>query len=239
MKNSKADNILRPIMPSFKFLKLLAPILFLNPLHNDNCSVVSSAPSYAYNQTLSDKVLYDICIVSGTNGSPINKHPKLEPRHSSSSVKSLKNVSLTPPPVLPPKTRKLQGPGTVTLASASGHVQAGPGVPGPAGTTGSDTGEHNNTTKRQQHQLLAATESFVDDGVSVVRIGTGINRSMSNVGSRVRTRVPKPVRRSKSHLTGKYVTNITHGGSVTLVSLNNQDDVVREFQPIDPDITPR
>ena len=141
--------------------------------------------------------------------------------------------------MLPPKTRKLQGPGTVTLAS-------GPGVPGPAGTslatTGSDTvttGEHN-TTKRQQHQLLQpAQESFVDDGVSVVRIGTGINRSMSNVGSRVRTRVPKPVRRSKSHLTGKYVTNITHGGSVTLVSLNNQDDVVREFQPIDPDITPR
>lgn len=80
--------------------------------------------------------------------------------------------------------------------------------------------------------------------MSVVRIGPGVTRSVSSVaGSRpVRTRVVKPLRRSKSHLTGsRGVTNITHGGSVTLVSLNNQDEsgLSREFQPIEPDLSPR
>ena len=116
-------------------------------------------------------------------------------------------------------------------------------------TTGDTSENRNNNTKRQQqlHQLPSEQpekstnnlETFVDTGVSVVRIGSGINRSVSNVGTRLRTRVPKPVRRSKSHLTGgKYVTNITHGGSVTLVSLNSQDQA-REFQPIEPDTTTR
>ena len=116
-------------------------------------------------------------------------------------------------------------------------------------TTGDTSENRNNNTKRQQqlHQLNSEQpekstnnlETFVDTGVSVVRIGSGINRSVSNVGTRLRTRVPKPVRRSKSHLTGgKYVTNITHGGSVTLVRLNSQDQA-REFQPIEPDTTTR
>lgn len=105
-------------------------------------------------------------------------------------------------------------------------------------------GELNNTTKRQQlNQSLSESEDTFE-GVSVVRIGgaTGIHRSQSNVGTNLRSRVSKPVRRSKSHLQGggKYVTSITHGGSVTLVSLNNQDnDVSRQFKPIDPDISNR
>ena len=187
----------------------------------------------------------------GDQGSPLQKHPKLEARLSGASLSSSssKTMSLTPPPVLPPKTRKLV---------SGGQAGAGAGSGGAAQqqTAQQASSSGNNTTKRQ-HQLLlqqkgSNQETFVDDGVSVsvVRIGpgsgSGINRSVSSVGtigSRARTRVPKPVRRSKSHLTGggnsKYVTNITHGGSVTLVSLNNQDDIVREFQPIDPDITPR
>ena len=211
---------------------------------------------------MSNVTMFNVTGTSGSNGSPIYKHPKLEPRLSSSSVKSIKNVNMTPPPVLPPKTRKLQsGTGLQTagqvVQTSERQVTTTNGAVGTGATsaTGSSSGEHNIT--KRQHQLLlqqkgSNQETFVDDGVSVsvVRIGpgsgSGINRSVSSVGtigSRARTRVPKPVRRSKSHLTGggnsKYVTNITHGGSVTLVSLNNQDDVVREFQPIDPDITPR
>ena len=76
----------------------------------------------------------------------------------------------------------------------------------------------------------------------MVRIGA-LNRSLSSV-ARLSNKVTKPVRRSKSHLPAggrnKFVTSITHGGSVTLVSLNDQQDPEsREFQPIDPDITPR
>ena len=211
---------------------------------------------------MSNVTMFNVTGTSGSNGSPINKHPKLEPRLSSSSVKSIKNVNMTPPPVLPPKTRKLQsGIGLQTVGqvvqTSDRQVTTTNGAlgTGASSATGSSSGEQNIT--KRQHQLLlqqkgSNQETFVDDGVSVsvVRIGpgsgSGINRSVSSVGtigSRARTRVPKPVRRSKSHLTGggnsKYVTNITHGGSVTLVSLNNQDDVVREFQPIDPDITPR
>ena len=106
--------------------------------------------------------------------------------------------------------------------------------------------ERSNNTKR--HQLLAAgstdsqQHSPLDSGVSVVRIGT-LNRSASSVATRLDNKVSKPVRRSKSQLPArgnKFVTSITHGGSVTLVSLNDQQDPEsREFQPIDPDITPR
>merc|ERR1719270_1563902 len=148
---------------------------------------------------------------SGSNGSPINKHPKLEPRLSSSSIKSIKNVNMTPPPVLPPKTRKLQqGTGLQTagqvVQTLDRQVVTTNGTnTGATSTTGS-SGEHNIT--KRQHQLLlqqkgSNQETFVDDGVSVsvVRIGpgsgSGINRSVSSVGtigSRARTRVPKPVR---------------------------------------------
>ena len=79
----------------------------------------------------------------------------------------------------------------------------------------------------------------------MVRISS-LNRSASSVASsqaRLSNKVTKPVRRSKSQLPargGKFVTSITHGGSVTLVSLNDQQEPEsREFQPIDPDITPR
>ena len=76
----------------------------------------------------------------------------------------------------------------------------------------------------------------------MVRIGT-LNRSASSVATRLNNKVTKPVRRSKSQLPtrgSKFVTSITHGGSVTLVSLNDQQEPQsREFQPIDPDISPR
>ena len=133
--------------------------------------------------------------------------------------------------MLPPKTRKLLQQSVQGVQGVQ-SVQSGTGSSGTSSL--SALGDLSNTTKRQQ------LSEPVDGGVSVVRIG-GVNRSLSNVGSSsVRTRVPKPVRRSKSHLTGgKFVTNITHGGSVTLVSLNNQQDVARQFQPIDPDLSDR
>ena len=79
-----------------------------------------------------------------------------------------------------------------------------------------------------------------------MRIGA-LTRSASSVASSVarpNNKVSKPVRRSKSQLPAgvknKFITSITHGGSVTLVSLNDQQEPEsREFQPIDPDITPR
>ena len=86
-------------------------------------------------------------------------------------------------------------------------------------------------------------ETFVDDGVSVVHVssqqGTGLNRSLSNVTQKVKNTIPKPVRRSKSQLPGtKFVTNIQHGGPVTLVSLSNDSgqNKVPEFQHIDRDL---
>ena len=79
----------------------------------------------------------------------------------------------------------------------------------------------------------------MDDGVSVVRIGSGggLARSASSVtGSRPRREpIAKPLRRSKSQLPGsKFVTNITHGGSVTLVSLNEgqNSQAPGQFHPI-------
>ena len=102
--------------------------------------------------------------------------------------------------------------------------------------TGSD---QTNNTKRHQLQPAERTEP---SGVSLVRIGApGLNRSVSSV-ARLSSKVTKPVRRSKSQLpsNSKFVTSITHGGSVTLVSLNDhQEPESREFLPIDPDITPR
>ena len=146
---------------------------------------------------------------------------------SSSSKQAGLVVQGTPPPVLPPKTRKLPG---VTGGAAEGQQV----VRGLAGS------EQSNNTKR--HQQLPA--GSVQLG-SVVRVGA-LNRSASSVGSstaRLGNKVSKPVRRSKSQLPArgnKFVTSITHGGSVTLVSLNDQEDPEsREFQPIDPDITPR
>lgn len=153
------------------------------------------------------------------------------------------------PPSLPPKTRKLlAGPGETARAGSQESTGREPA----AQTTST------NTTKRQHHQLhkpatsghhTQATLESSEASVSVVRIGPGVTRSVSSAGSRpVRTRVVKPLRRSKSHLTGgpgRCVTNITHGGSVTLVSLNNQDTeelrtgLSREFQPIEPDLSPR
>ena len=132
-----------------------------------------------------------------------------------------------PPPLLPPKTlRKLPAVQAVHTGQA---------------VTGS---EQTNNTKRHQLPGERQGETVVDtSGVSVVRIGApGLNRSVSSVG-RLSNKVTKPVRRSKSQLparANKFVTSITHGGSVTLVSLNDQEDPEsREFQPIDPDITPR
>ena len=175
---------------------------------------------------------------AGSHGSPITKHPKLE-----------SDVTVPPPPgppSLPPKTRKLLASGETARPGS----QESTGRPEPAAQTAST-----NTTKRNHHQLHTtsghhseATLESSQASVSVVRIGPGVTRSVSSAGSRpVRTRVVKPVRRSKSHLTGgpgRCVTNITHGGSVTLVSLNNQDEEPRtgpsrEFQPIEPDLSPR
>ena len=149
------------------------------------------------------------------------------------------------PPSLPPKTRKLLA-GAETARAGS---QESTGREQPAQTTST------NTTKRQHHQLLLskpATSGLASDkhaaleseaSVSVVRIGPGVTRSVSSAVSRpVRTKLVKPLRRSKSHLTGgpRCVTNITHGGSVTLVSLNNQEqELSREFQPIEPDLSSR
>ena len=175
---------------------------------------------------------------AGSHGSPITKHPKLE-----------SDVTVPPPPgppSLPPKTRKLLAGAGETARPGS---QESTGRPEPAAQTAST-----NTTKRNHHQLHTtsghseATLESSQASVSVVRIGPGVTRSVSSAGSRpVRTRVVKPLRRSKSHLTGgpgRCVTNITHGGSVTLVSLNNQDEEPRtgpsrEFQPIEPDLSPR
>ena len=67
---------------------------------------------------------------------------------------------------------------------------------------------------------------------------TALPRSVSSAAGR--PRVAKPVRRSKSQLPGsKFVTNIRHGGSVTLVSLTEQGpagDPSRQFHPIEPDL---
>ena len=182
----------------------------------------------------------------GDQGSPLQKHPKLEARLSGASLSSSssKTMSLTPPPVLPPKTRKLV---------SGGQAGAGAGSSGAAQQqTAQQASSGNNTTKRQ-HQLQPSTSShsssleseeriLPQERVSVVRIGavpTSLSRSLSSVaatGARLRTRVAKPVRRSKSQLTGgKYVTNITHGGSVTLVSLNSQEEAEAgsRFQPLE------
>ena len=181
----------------------------------------------------------------GDQGSPLQKHPKLEARLSGASLSSSssKTMSLTPPPVLPPKTRKLV---------SGGQAGAGAGSSGAAQQqTAQQASSGNNTTKRQ-HQLQPSTSHsssleseeriLPQERVSVVRIGavpTSLSRSLSSVaatGSRLRTRVAKPVRRSKSQLTGgKYVTNITHGGSVTLVSLNSQEEAEAgsRFQPLE------
>ena len=186
-------------------------------------------------------MIWILVSAAGSHGSPITKHPKLE-----------SDVTPPPPgpPSLPPKTRKL-------LAGAGETAR-----PGSQESTGREPAAQTtstNTTKRQHHQLhkpatsghqpQPATLESSQASVSVVRIGPGVTRSVSSAGSRpVRTRVVKPLRRSKSHLTsgpGRCVTNITHGGSVTLVSLNNQDEELRtgpsrEFQPIEPDrLSPR
>ena len=183
-------------------------------------------------------------LFSGDQGSPLQKHPKLEARLSGASLSSSssKTMSLTPPPVLPPKTRKLV---------SGGQAGAGAGSSGAAQqqTAQQASSSGNNTTKRQ-HQLQPSHSSSLEsqerilpqERVSVVRIGavpTSLSRSLSSVaatGTRLRTRVAKPVRRSKSQLTGgKYVTNITHGGSVTLVSLNSQEEAEAgsRFQPLE------
>ena len=185
-------------------------------------------------------------LFSGDQGSPLQKHPKLEARLSGASLSSSssKTMSLTPPPVLPPKTRKLV---------SGGQAGAGAGSSGAAQQqTAQQASSGNNTTKRQ-HQLQPSPSShsssleseeriLPQERVSVVRIGavpTSLSRSLSSVaatGTRLRTRVAKPVRRSKSQLTGgKYVTNITHGGSVTLVSLNSQEEAEAgsRFQPLE------
>ena len=173
---------------------------------------------------------YYLISASGSHGSPITKAPKL----------SGPDVT-PPPPLLPPKTRKLLG------------ETARPGSQESTGTGPAQTAASTNTTKRHQLQPPATsghnqasdirgnTLEASEASVSVVRIGPGVTRSVSSAGARpLRTRAVKPLRRSKSHLTtqGRCVTNITHGGSVTLVSLNSQEQS-REFQPIEPDLSPR
>ena len=190
-----------------------------------------------------------VVVFSGDQGSPLQKHPKLEARLSGASLSSSssKTMSLTPPPVLPPKTRKLV---------SGGQAGAGAGSSGAAQQTAQQASSSGNNTTKRQHQLQPSTSShsshsssleseeriLPQERVSVVRIGavpTSLSRSLSSVaatGTRLRTRVAKPVRRSKSQLTGgKYVTNITHGGSVTLVSLNSQEEAEAgsRFQPLE------
>ena len=192
-----------------------------------------------------EESFYSSVVFSGDQGSPLQKHPKLEARLSGASLSSSssKTMSLTPPPVLPPKTRKLVSGGQAGAGSSGAAQQQ---------TAQQASSSGNNTTKRQ-HQLQPSTSShsssleseeriLPQERVSVVRIGavpTSLSRSLSSVaatGTRLRTRVAKPVRRSKSQLTGgKYVTNITHGGSVTLVSLNSQEEAEAgsRFQPLE------
>ena len=187
-----------------------------------------------------------VVVFSGDQGSPLQKHPKLEARLSGASLSSSssKTMSLTPPPVLPPKTRKLV---------SGGQAGAGAGSSGAAQQTAQQASSSGNNTTKRQHQLQPSHSShsssleseeriLPQERVSVVRIGavpTSLSRSLSSVaatGTRLRTRVAKPVRRSKSQLTGgKYVTNITHGGSVTLVSLNSQEEAEAgsRFQPLE------
>ena len=124
-----------------------------------------------------------------------------------------------------------------------------------SGTSLSQQGQLGGGGTDKKNNLL---ETFVDDGVSIVRIGAGeamvqsvpvpvpnrdpvagggLGRSVSSVTGTSRLRrepIAKPVRRSKSQLPGaKFVTNITHGGSVTLVSLNEgQTRVPGQFHPI-------
>ena len=194
---------------------------------------------------------------AGSTGSPINKHGRLEQRLSSSSNNN------SPPPVLPPKTRKLQQlTAGQTSKTSQNQADQSPATPDSLGKqqTGTNsaaaaTGAHQtaqvratSTTKRQlsssdKLENSHLQETFVDDGVSIVRIGqptSNLNRSASSVTqSRVKHAIAKPVRRSKSQLPGsKFVTNITHGGSVTLVSLNDELQT-KDFHPIDPDLTPK
>ena len=181
---------------------------------------------------------------------------RLEQRLSSSSNNN------SPPPVLPPKTRKLQQLTAVQTSKTSpNQPDQSPTTPDSLGKQQTGTNSAAAATGAPQSAQVRATsitkrqlgpsdkvdshlqETFVDDGVSIVRIGqpgSNLNRSASSVTqSRVKHSIAKPVRRSKSQLPGsKFVTNITHGGSVTLVSLNDELQS-REFHPIDPDLTPR
>ena len=138
--------------------------------------------------------------------------------------------SPTPPPLLPPKTRKLQqlggaagtnqsGPGN--QAASTGVLQSATGIqtPGPAVLQNNNTKSQAVSSTRERSSKVTITGDF---GLESESTGPpSLGRSISSVGHNGHV-VRKPVRRSKSQLPGsKYVANIQHGGLVTLVSLRN------------------
>ena len=134
----------------------------------------------------------------------------------------------TPPPILPPKTRKPQ-PGVVggsspaveqelsTTAGLTAAESSLSSLGSPAQSAHAHLRTSESTSQPTKHQLSATAsksssnllETFVDDGVSIVRIGptgTSLGRSASSVSgigaSARKERIAKPVRRSKSQLPG-------------------------------------
>ena len=138
----------------------------------------------------------------------------------------------TPPPILPPKTRKpppgvVGGSSPAVASSSEQELSTTAGVTAAESSLGSlgspAQSAHadlrtTESTSQPTKRLLGATasksssnllETFVDDGVSIVRIGptgTSLGRSASSVsgvgaGAR-KERIAKPVRRSKSQLPG-------------------------------------
>ena len=135
----------------------------------------------------------------------------------------------TPPPILPPKTRKPQpgvvggsSPAVEQELSTTAGVTAAESSLGSLGSPAQSAHAQLRTTEQSTSQptkrQLSATasksssnllETFVDDGVSIVRIGptgTSLGRSASSVSgigaSARKERIAKPVRRSKSQLPG-------------------------------------
>ena len=148
----------------------------------------------------------------------------------------------SPPPLLPPKTRKLHqlssstaatnqsetGSGNLHQSATSIHPgqtgwdQSAAGIP----TPGQAALHHNNNTQKSGNNLNSSGPSRtskvkidpLSESVTSSVGPSGLGRSISSVGHGHIVR--KPVRRSKSHLNGsKYIANIQHGGLVTLVSL--------------------
>ena len=137
----------------------------------------------------------------------------------------------TPPPILPPKTRKPVGSNAAAGASEQELSNAAVSTAGDSSSLGGSPAQaaaplRTPTSQPTKRQLRASSpsssssaksssllETFVDDGVSIVRIGTGtgLGRSASSVGGSSglrKERIAKPLRRSKSQLPGSKFVNI-------------------------------